>query len=128
MRAAVVRQPGATPVLEQFTDPQPGPGVSVGALVAAALNPLDVAFVNDQFPLALAFCSLPARAMACEAVVQFADGTRWYVTAPPSPYGTLAELVPVPDSDAFPVPADFLDLCSGRRPRGRLYSGRMAGA
>ena len=51
MRAAVVRQPGATPVLEQFTDPRPGPGVSVGALVAAALNPLDVAFVNDQFPL-----------------------------------------------------------------------------
>ena len=51
MRAAVVRQPGATPVLEQFTDPQPGPGVSVGALVAATLNPLDVAFVNDQFPL-----------------------------------------------------------------------------
>lgn len=41
MRAAVVRQPGATPVLEQFTDPQPGPGVSVGTLVAAALNPLD---------------------------------------------------------------------------------------
>jgi len=51
MRAAVVHQPGATPVLEQFTDPQPGPGVSVGALVAATLNPLDVAFVNDQFPL-----------------------------------------------------------------------------
>jgi len=51
MRAAVVRQPGATPVLEQFTDPRPGPGVPVGALVAAALNPLDVAFVNDQFPL-----------------------------------------------------------------------------
>ena len=42
MRAAVVRQPGATPVLEQFGDPRPGPGVSVGALVAAALNPLDV--------------------------------------------------------------------------------------
>jgi NADPH:quinone reductase-like Zn-dependent oxidoreductase len=37
--------------------------------------------------------------------VQLADGTRWYVTAPPVPYGTLAELVPVPDSDAFPVPA-----------------------
>jgi NADPH2:quinone reductase len=27
------------------------------------------------------------------------------VTAPPSPYGTLADLVPVPDSDGFPVPA-----------------------
>ena len=51
MQAAVVHQPGATPVLEQFTDPQPSPGVSVGTLVAAALNPLDVTFANDQFPL-----------------------------------------------------------------------------
>ncbi len=102
MRAAVVHQPGATPVLEQFTDPQPGPGVSVGALVAATLNPLDVAFVNDQFPLRRL---QPPCIAGYEAVVQLADGTRWYVTAPPSPYGTLAELVPVSDSDRFPVPA-----------------------
>jgi len=104
MQAAVVRQPGATPVFEQFTDPQPGPDVSVGTLVAAALNPLDVAFVNDQFPLRRL---QPPCIAGYEAVVQFADGTRWYVAAPPSPYGTLAELVPVPDSDAFPVPADL---------------------
>ena len=102
MRAAVVRQPGATPVLEQFGDPRPGPGVSVGALVAAALNPVDVAFVNDQFPLRRL---QPPCVAGDEAVVQLADGTRWYVTAPPVPYGTLAELVPVPDSDGFPVPA-----------------------
>jgi NADPH:quinone reductase-like Zn-dependent oxidoreductase len=101
MRAAVVHQPGATPVLEQFTDPQPGPGVSVGTLVAAALNPLDVAFVNDQFPLRRL---QPPCIAGYEAVVQLADATRWYVTAPPSPYGTLAELVPVADSDRFPVP------------------------
>jgi NADPH:quinone reductase-like Zn-dependent oxidoreductase len=101
MQAAVVHQPGATPVIEQFTDPQPGPGVSVGTLVAAALNPLDVAFVNDQFPLRRL---QPPCIAGYEAVVQLADGTRWYVTAPPPPYGTLAELVPVPDSDGFPVP------------------------
>jgi NADPH2:quinone reductase len=102
MRAAVVHQPGATPVLEQFTDPQPGPGLSVGTLAAAALNPLDVAFVNDQFPLRRL---QPPCIAGYEAVVELADGTRWYVTAPPSPYGTLADLVPVPDSDGFPVPA-----------------------
>ena len=102
MQAAVVRQPGATPVPEQFTDPRPGPGVSVATLLAAALNPLDVAFVNDQFPLRRL---QPPCIAGYEAVVQFADGTRRYVTAPPSPYGTLAELVPVPDSDGFPVPA-----------------------
>ena len=51
MRAAVIRRAGATPALDQFADPQPGQGLSVGTLVAAALNPLDVAIVNDQFPL-----------------------------------------------------------------------------
>ena len=101
MRAAVVHQTGATPVLEQFTDPQPSPGVSVGTLLAAALNPLDLAFVNDQFPIRPL---QPPCVAGYEAVVQLADGTRWYVTAPPSPYGTLAELVPVSDSDGFPVP------------------------
>jgi NADPH:quinone reductase-like Zn-dependent oxidoreductase len=104
MRAAVVHQAGVTPVVEEFTDPQPGAGVSVGALAAAALNPLDVAFVNDQFPLRRL---QPPCIAGYEAVVQLADGTRWYVTAPPAPYGTLAELVPVPDSDGFPVPADL---------------------
>ena len=102
MRAAVVHQPGATPALEEFTDPRPGPGVAVGSLVAATLNPLDVAFVNDKFPIRRL---QPPCVAGYEAVVQLADGPRWYVTAPPSPYGTLAELVPVPDADAFPVPA-----------------------
>jgi len=58
--------------------------------------------------------------------VQFAAGTRWYVTAPPSPFGTLAELVPVPDSDGFPVPAG-LDpaLAAGAR---YIQVGNSAGA
>jgi hypothetical protein len=49
-RAAVFRQSGATPTLDQFTDPQPGQGWSVGTRAATALNPLDVAITNDQFP------------------------------------------------------------------------------
>jgi NADPH:quinone reductase-like Zn-dependent oxidoreductase len=40
-----------------------------------------------------------------EAVVQLGDGTRCYLGGPPAPYGTLAELVPVPDPAGFPVPA-----------------------
>lgn len=42
MRAAVIRAPGGTPILEPFADPQPCPGLSVGTLVAAALDPLDL--------------------------------------------------------------------------------------
>ncbi len=102
MRAAVIRRPGATPALNQFADPQPGQGVSVGTLVAASLNPLDIAIVNDQFPVRRL---QPPYIAGYEAVVQLSDGTRCYLTGPPAPYGTLAELVPVPDSAAFPVPA-----------------------
>ena len=102
MRAAVIRRSGATPALDQFADPQPGQGLAVGTLVAAALNPLDIALVNDQIP----FRRLqPPYIAGYEAVVQLGDGTRWYVGGPPAPYGTLAELVPVPDSAGFPVPA-----------------------
>jgi NADPH:quinone reductase-like Zn-dependent oxidoreductase len=102
MRAAVILRSGATPALDQFADPQPGPGLSVGTLVAAALNPLDVAIVNGQFP----FRRLePPYIAGYEAVVQLGDGARWYVGGPPAPYGTLAELVQVPDSASLPVPA-----------------------
>src|ERR1700751_357119 len=102
MRAAVIRQPGATPALNEFADPQPGQGVSVGTLVAASLNPLDLAIVADQFPIRRL---QPPYIAGYEAVVQLGDGTRCYLCGPPAPYGTLAELVPVPNSAGFPVPA-----------------------
>src|SRR5580658_915322 len=101
MRAAVIRRSGATPALDQFADPRPGPGLSVGTLVAAALNPLDVLLVNGQIPFRLLG---PPYVAGYEAVVQLGDGTRRYLAGPPAPYGTLAELVPIPDSDGFPVP------------------------
>jgi NADPH:quinone reductase-like Zn-dependent oxidoreductase len=102
VRAAVIRRSGTTPVLDQFADPQPGPGLVLGTLVAAALNPLDVAIVNGQIP----FRRLqPPYVAGYEAVVQLGDGTRRYVGGPPAPYGTLGELVPVADSSGFPVPA-----------------------
>jgi len=102
MRAAVIRRSGDTPALDEFADPQPGQGMSVGTLVAAALNPLDVLIVNDQLP----FRRLQPPCIAgYEAVVQLGDGTRCYLAGPPVPYGALAELVPVPDSAGFPVPA-----------------------
>jgi hypothetical protein len=54
-------------------DPQPGQGMSVGTLVAAALDPLDIAIVNDQFPLRRL---QPPCIAGYEAVVQLGDGDR----------------------------------------------------
>src|SRR6204780_519442 len=102
MPAAVIRRPGGTPAVDQFADPEPGQGWSVGTVVAAALNPLDVLIVNNQLPFRR--LQLPCIA-GYEAVVQLGDGTRCYLAGPPVPYGALAELVPVPDSAGFPVPA-----------------------
>ncbi len=34
--------------------------------------------------------------------MQLGDGTRCYLAGPPAPYGTLAELVPVPDPGRVP--------------------------
>ena len=123
MRAAVIRRSGATPALDQFDDPQPGQGLSVGTLVAAALNPLDVLIVNDQLP----FRRLQPPCIAgYEAVVQLGDGTRCYMAGPPAPYGTLAELVPVPDSAGCPGSGRRCPR-PRRRPRGGR-AGRMGGA
>ena len=123
MRAAVIRRSGATPALDQFADPQPGQGLSVGTLVSAALNPLDVLLVNDQIP----FRRLQPPCIAgYEAVVQLGDGTRWYLAGPPAPYGALAELVPLPgfgrlsrsrpeSTPASPPPSGWLDWSDGWR-------------
>jgi NADPH:quinone reductase-like Zn-dependent oxidoreductase len=104
VRAAVIHETGAAPTFDQFPDPRPGPGVAVGTVVAAALNPLDLTIVNGQFPLRR---FQPPYVAGYEAVVQLEDGTRRYVTDPPAPYGTLAEFVPVPDAVGFPVPDDL---------------------
>jgi hypothetical protein len=74
----------------------------VGTLVAEALNPLDIALVNDQIP----FRRLaPPYVAGYEGVVQLGDGTRRYLDGPPAPYGTMGELVPVPRCGGLPGPS-----------------------
>jgi hypothetical protein len=82
MRAAVIRRSGATPVLDQFADPQPGQDLAVGTLVAAALNPLDLAIVNDQIPFRRV---QPPYIAGWEAVVQLGDLRSWVKASPPRP-------------------------------------------
>jgi hypothetical protein len=94
----------------------------VGTLVAASLNPLVVAIVNDQFPLRRL---QPPGIAGYEAVVQLGDGTRRYGAGPPAPYGTLAESVPAPDLVSFP--ARSASTLASLPPSGSR-DGRMGGA
>jgi len=95
-QAAEPGRHGATPALDQFTDPQPGQGLSVGTLVAAALYPLHVAITNDQFPF---------RRLQPPCVAGLGSGRAARRRHPPLPgRPALADLVPVPDAAAFPVP------------------------
>lgn len=105
MKAAVISELGGTPVVGEFKDPEPSPGVQVGRLLAASLNPVDLIIAAGKLP------SRPVEppfVAGFEGVVELGSGQVVYVAGPPQPFGTLAELVPVPDDHAIPVP-DGLD-------------------
>jgi NADPH2:quinone reductase len=96
MYAAVVHSLGDIPSFEEFTGPPSK--IPFGRLVVASLNPLDIARVAGELgPL-----ETPCVA-GYEGVVAL-GGERFYVAAPPHPYGSRAELVPVDREAAFPVP------------------------
>lgn len=72
-------------------------------MVAAALNPADLAVVAGTVP----FRKIKPPAVAGYEGVVDVGGRMVYISGPPLPFGTLGELVPVPDDLAFPVPGDL---------------------
>lgn len=118
MRVAAIRQSGATPALDQLADPQPGQGLSVGTLVAAALNPLEVAITTTS--------SRSAGSSPLRRRLGSGRAARRRTRRPAAPYGTLADLAPVPDAAALSGPARPRSR-PRRRPRGGR-DGRLGGA
>lgn len=101
MRAAVLDGAEGTPRLGQADDPEGG---AVGAVVAAAVNPIDKVVARG----AIAFRHLTSGAvLGLDGVARTAEGLR-YVFAPRVPFGTFAELVPLDGAETAPVP-DGLD-------------------
>ncbi|WP_335939764.1 quinone oxidoreductase family protein [Streptomyces sp. PTD5-9] len=101
MRAAVLHAPGGTPVVEAFADPEAARERPVARVLAAGLNPVDLAIAGGNMPFRRV--TFPAVA-GYEGVGETDDGRRWYVAGPATPFGTLAELMPVPVAEALPVP------------------------
>jgi NADPH2:quinone reductase len=105
MKAAVISEIGNTPLVAEFRNPPPAAGVKVGHLLAASLNPVDLTIAAGMMPHRPVE---PPFIAGFEGVAQLDSGQVVYLAGPPQPFGTLAELIPVPDDHAIPVP-DGLD-------------------
>jgi NADPH2:quinone reductase len=105
MKAAVISDIGNAPVVAEFRDPSPTVGVQVGHLLAASLNPVDLTIAAGKMPHRPVE---PPFVAGFEGVARLDSGQVVYLAGPPEPFGTLAELIPVPDDRAIPVP-DGLD-------------------
>jgi NADPH2:quinone reductase len=107
MRAALVHELGATPAVEQASEPVRGRGQALVEMIAAALNPVDLAIVGGVFygghpPLPFA-----AGREGVGRVIEadgFAPGTHVYTLKAAT--GSLAERFLVDEAQAWALPAE----------------------
>ena len=98
MRAAVIRVLGGEPIVEEFAAPA---GEDIAQVVAAPLNPVDLAIAAGQVPFRQISPPLVA---GMEGIARLADGTLRYFVGPKLPYGSLAERVPLAGAETAAVP------------------------
>jgi NADPH:quinone reductase-like Zn-dependent oxidoreductase len=99
MRAAVLHEYGV-PVADDFDEPSAGPDQAVLDVLAAGLNPVDVAICAGRFYGGRP----PLPSVAGREGVGVLDGTRVYFDAPLAPFGSMAERALIDPSHTFPVP------------------------
>jgi NADPH2:quinone reductase len=102
MRAAVIEELGATPVVREFDEPVAGQGQAVVDVLAAGLNPADLAIASG------AFGRLRTPAVAGLEGIASLDGRRIYFPSAIAPFGSFAERTLIDPAATFPVP-DGLD-------------------
>jgi NADPH:quinone reductase-like Zn-dependent oxidoreductase len=105
VRAAVLREHGATPRVEEFADPDPVPGAVVVDVLAAALHHLDLHKATGTFYTGPP--PLPS-VVGTDGVGRLADGRRVYFDATVAPHGSMAERTLVP-SDVLLDVAEGVD-------------------
>jgi len=103
MRAAVLREYGV-PSAGELEEPSAGPGQAVVEVLAAGLNPVDVAICAGRFYAG----KPPLPSVAGREGVAMLDGRRVYFDAPIAPFGSMAERSLVDPGSTYPVP-DGLD-------------------
>ena len=101
MRAAILREYGATPELGEFDDPVAGDGQVVADVLAAGLNPIDLRIASGT--LAGRRPELPY-IPGGEGIARLPDGRKIYFDRTVHPYGAFAERVLLEAGHGVEVP------------------------
>jgi NADPH2:quinone reductase len=99
MRAAVLREYGV-PSAGEFDEPSAGSDQAVVEVLAAGVNPVDVAICAGLFYAGRP----PLPSVAGREGVGMLDGRRVYFDAPVPPFGSMAERALVDPRSTYPVP------------------------
>lgn len=107
MKAAIVREVGQQPAYENFETPAPSAGENLVHVSAAAISQIVKNRASgahyssaNQFPFVVGI----------DGVGRLEDGRRVYFVLPRSPYGSMAEVAPVPSDRCIALPDDLDDV------------------
>jgi NADPH:quinone reductase-like Zn-dependent oxidoreductase len=104
MRAAVLHDHGV-PRADDFEEPSAGADQAVVEVLAAGLNPVDVAICAGRFYAGRP----PLPSVAGREGVGVLDGARVYFDAPIAPFGSMAQRALIDPRSAYPVPEGVSD-------------------
>src|SRR5271169_2121610 len=107
MKAAIVTEPGKTPVFGDFDDPVPQVGEVLVAVTASALSHVTKSRASGSHHTSPG--SLPA-VVGIDGVGRTQDGRRVYFVLPEEPFGGMAEKAAVRMTQCIPLPADVDDV------------------
>jgi len=107
MKAAIVLEPGKTPVFSDFDDPVPQVGEELVAVTASALSQVTKSRASGSHHTSPG--SLPA-VVGIDGVGRTQDGRRVYFVMPKEPFGGMAEQVAVRLQQCIPLPDDVDDI------------------
>ena len=107
MKAAVVTEPGKTPVFAEFGDPVPQSGEELITVSASALSQVTKSRASGSHYTSPG--SLPA-VVGMDGVGRTQNGRRVYFVMPKAPFGAMAEKVAMRQEQCVPLPDDVDDV------------------
>lgn len=107
MKAALVKESGATPVYEDFAEPSAAEGTTRIAVAASALSHVTKSRASGKHYSASGKLTFVP---GVDGTGTREDGTRVYFVLPEAPYGGMAEYCVVKSTHCVPLPAELDDV------------------